>query len=187
MGRELPVQLLTRLRVIMTSVRTVVVGLVHAAGNRGVLNGVALIPGDEAPDFALTASDGRTYRLSQFRGRQTVVLAWFPKAFTGGCMAECESIGASSHALGRLNVAHFGANVDTPETNRRFAEAMGVDFPILSDSQKSVARRYGVLGPSGFPSRWTFYIGADGRILEIDKQVRTATHGPDIVRKLGEG
>lgn len=40
--------------------------------------------GDEAPDFALPASDGKTYKLSDFKGKQGVVLAWFPKAFTGG-------------------------------------------------------------------------------------------------------
>jgi len=186
MVRELLVDLLTRLRVIMTSAGAVVAGLVNVARNRHEGNRVALVAGDEAPDFALTASDGRTYRLSEFRGRQMVVVAWFPKAFTGGCTAECESIGASSHALRRFNVAYFGASVDTPDTNRRFAASMGVDFPILSDPHKSVARAYGVLGRSGFPARWTFYIGTDGRILAIDKQVRTATHGSDIEKTVND-
>ena len=40
--------------------------------------------GDQAPDFALQGSDGKTYRLADFRDKQAVVLAWFPKAFTGG-------------------------------------------------------------------------------------------------------
>jgi peroxiredoxin Q/BCP len=43
-----------------------------------------LKPGDPAPDFALAGSDGKTHRLSDYRGKQAVVLAWFPKAFTGG-------------------------------------------------------------------------------------------------------
>ena len=45
---------------------------------------VALSPGDPAPDFTLNGSDGRTYRLADYRGEKTVVLAWFAKAFTGG-------------------------------------------------------------------------------------------------------
>ncbi len=45
---------------------------------------VTLAPGDVAPDFELPGSDGRTYRLSDFRGKEAVVVAWFPKAFTGG-------------------------------------------------------------------------------------------------------
>jgi peroxiredoxin Q/BCP len=46
--------------------------------------GADLKPGDVAPDFVLGASDGRTYKLSDFKGKQAVVIAWFPKAFTGG-------------------------------------------------------------------------------------------------------
>ena len=61
---------------------------------------------------------------------------------------------------------------------------MGLTYPILSDPDKEVARAYGVLGPSGFASRWTFYIGADGRILDIDKKVSAASHGRDVVAKL---
>jgi peroxiredoxin Q/BCP len=180
------VQLLARLRVIATTAKAIAVGLINIASHRGDDKRVVLAPGDEAPDFELAASDGRTYRLSSFRGHSTVVIAWFPKAFTGGCTAECESIGASSRALRQLDVAYFGASSDRPETNRRFAASMGIDYPILSDPGKSVARAYGVLEPSGFPSRWTFYIGKDGRILQIDKAVRTGMHGLDIEKTLNE-
>jgi peroxiredoxin Q/BCP len=86
--------------------------------------------------------------------------------------------------LSHFDVAYFGASVDRAETNRKFAESMGIDFPILSDPGKSVARAYGVLGSSGFPSRWTFYVGIDGRIQQIDKQVRPAMHGLDIEQTL---
>jgi peroxiredoxin Q/BCP len=77
--------------------------------------------------------------------------------------------------------------VDTPETNRKFAANIGVDYPLLSDPERRVATAYGVVNSSTkFPSRWTFYIGLDGRILYVDKQVNTATHGRDIVRRLAE-
>lgn len=59
-------------------------GLVNMATERGAGRGAELKPGDPAPDFTLAGSDGRLYRLSDFRDRQPVVLAWFPKAFTGG-------------------------------------------------------------------------------------------------------
>jgi thioredoxin-dependent peroxiredoxin len=48
--------------------------------------------GDKAPEFTLQGSDGQTYSLSQFAGKKAVVIAWFPKAFTGGCTAECKSM-----------------------------------------------------------------------------------------------
>jgi len=88
--------------------------------------------------------------------------------------------------LQRFNVRYFGASVDSAETNARFAQSLGITYPILSDSSKSVARTYGVLGASGYASRWTFYIGADGRIVDIDTHVHAASHGRDIVAKLTE-
>ena len=74
--------------------------------------------------------------------------------------------------------------MDSAEKNARFAASLGIDYPILSDSTKEVARAYGVLAPSGFALRWTFYIGADGRILDINKKVSASSHGADVVAKL---
>jgi len=54
----------------------------------------------------------------------------------------------------------------------------------LSDPTKAVARAYGVLASSGYASRWTFFIGADGRILDIDKKVTASAHGDAVVRRV---
>jgi len=83
-------------------------------------------------------------------------------------------------------VKYFGASVDSPEKNAEFAKSLDLDFPVLSDPTKDTARAYGVLAPSGFASRWTFYIGADGRILAVDRKVSAGSHGRDIVARLGE-
>ena len=74
------------LRWFFATVRAVASGLVtRMFGARApVVDVVELVVGDLAPDFALPGSDGRTYRLADYRGRSAVVLAWFPKAFTGG-------------------------------------------------------------------------------------------------------
>jgi thioredoxin-dependent peroxiredoxin len=140
--------------------------------------------GDAAPEFVLHASDGRTYRLIDYRHKQVVVLVWFPKAFTSGCTVQCQSIGAHVEQLRATGAVVFGANVDTPETNRQFAAAHGLAFPILSDPSGTTARAYGVLGASGLPSRWTFFIGVDGRVVSIDRAVRVSTNGRDIERAL---
>jgi peroxiredoxin Q/BCP len=81
-------------------------------------------------------------------------------------------------------VRYFGASVDSPDANARFAQSLDLDYPILSDPAKDVARAYGVLSASGFASRWTFYIGVDGRILDIDKKVNAAAHGTDVADAL---
>jgi thioredoxin-dependent peroxiredoxin len=77
-------------------------------------------------------------------------------------------------------------SVDDAETNTRFAKEHEADFPILANPEKDVANAYGVLSPAGMARRWTFYIGADGKILHIDKAVSTGTAGEDLARKLGE-
>ena len=79
------------------------------------------------------------------------------------------------------------ASVDTLEDNTKFAAMHGADFPILADPTRQTARAYGVI-PEGrdFASRWTFYIGPDGRILFIDKAVRAGEAGAGIVAKLTE-
>lgn len=75
--------------------------------------------------------------------------------------------------------------MDDPETNKKFAESLGLDYPLLSDPEKTVARAYGVVaGDRQTASRWTFYIGKDGKILYIDKQVNAAAHGKDVVERL---
>jgi len=82
------------------------------------------------------------------------------------------------------------ASVDDAETNKKFAEQEGADFPMLSDPDKQVATAYGVLNPqSGLARRWTFYIGGDGKLLHIEKaagSAQTANAGETMAAKLEE-
>jgi len=159
-----------------------------------VLAGGALAPaaelavGDPAPDFKLQASDGKTYTLSQFKGKKAVVLAWFPKAFTSGCTIECKSLAANGEKLRQFDVAYFMASVDAVDGekgNKAFAESEKADFPILGDPTKATATAYGVLHPErGFAQRWTFYIGKDGKITAIDKAVKPPTSAEDVIAEL---
>ena len=83
-GTNTPLQFLNQLRMIAATTAAAVAGAVNMAAGRGGDPRISLKAGDRAPDFSLPGSDGSTYRLSDFRGQQAVVLAWFPKAFTGG-------------------------------------------------------------------------------------------------------
>ena len=145
--------------------------------------------GDMAPDFKLQASDGKTYQLSDFKGKKAVVLAWFPKAFTSGCTVECKSLAKNGDKIRKYDVAYFMASVDPVEGekgNKAFAESQKADFPLLSDPTKKTAEAYGVLNAKGFASRWTFYIDKSGNIAYIDKAVKPATSAEDMAAKLGE-
>lgn len=185
--------------------------LLMAIGLAAVLAGTAqaqqveLKVGDMAPDFTLGASDGKTYKLSDFRGKQAVVLAWFPKAFTQGCTIECKSLAENGHLIKAYDVTYFMISTDTVEDQTKFAKANSVtlgqgdkaqvvakkeaDFPMLGDPTKEAAKAYGVLknyGTMELANRWTFYIGKDGRITAIDKTVKPATSAEDMAAKLGE-
>ena len=154
--------------------------------------------GDMAPDFSLPGTDGKTHKLSDYRGKQAVVIAWFPRAFTQGCTIECKSLAENGDKIKKYNVAYFMASVDPLEENIKFAKATSVklgdqvvekkeaDFPMLSDPTKEVATTYGVLNPKGFANRWTFYIDRNGKVAAIDTAVRPASSAEDMIAKLSE-
>ncbi|MEP5567774.1 MAG: peroxiredoxin [Halioglobus sp.] len=143
-------------------------------------------PGDSAPDFSLQASDGKTYTLSDYAGKQVVVIAWFPKAYTSGCTVECKSLAENGHLIREYDVSYFMASVDPLEDNIGFAQETGADFPLLSDPTKEAAKAFGVLHLMGFAKRHTFYIGKDGTILKIDDNVNPKTSAEDMATTLGE-
>jgi peroxiredoxin Q/BCP len=142
--------------------------------------------GDEAPPFSLKGSDGKTHSLKDYAGKQVVVLAWFPAAFTPGCTKECKNFQAEGSAIKKFDAAYFTISVDPPEKNAKFAESLGVkDYAILSDPDRSTAKAYGVLrSDRGVANRWTFYIGKDGTILAIDKTIKVDTSANDVAAKL---
>ena len=142
--------------------------------------------GDDAPDFTLQASDGKTYKLSDFKGKQAVVIAWFPKAFTQGCTIECKSLAENGDKIRKFDVTYFMASVDPLDQNVGFAKENKADFPVLSDPTKATATAYGVLNERGMSNRWTFYIDKSGKIAAIEKTVRPATSAEDMIAKLGE-
>lgn len=147
--------------------------------------------GEPAPDFTLQGSDGKTYSLSEFKGKQAVAIAWFPMAFTSGCTIECKSLAQNGHLIRAYDVTYFMASVDANDGERgnaAFAAEHDADFPILSDPTREAARAYGVLNERGFANRWTFYIDKDGIIRYIDTDVnqRLATSAEFMAQKLGE-
>jgi|RhiMethySRZTD1v2_1073278.scaffolds.fasta_scaffold07112_10 thioredoxin-dependent peroxiredoxin len=192
----------------MGLVATLAVGAVLAQGPPP--NAAPAVPtvvkvGDMAPDFSLQGTDGKTHKLSDYRGKQAVVIAWFPKAFTQGCTIECKSLAENGDKIKQYDVTYFMASTDNIDDNTKFAKATSVtlqgrgggaatvvekkeaDFPMLADPTKEVATKYGVLMANGqLANRWTFYIDKTGKVVAIDTAVRPATSAEDMVAKLAE-
>ncbi len=184
------------MRALLTA--SLVLGLATAA----MAQTVDLKVGDQAPNFKLQATDGKTYQLSDFKGKQAVVVAWFPAAFTRGCTIECKSLAENGDKIKMYDVSYFMASVDPIEKNIEFAKAKSVtlgqganatvvekkeaDFPLLSDPTKEAAKAYGVLNERGTANRWTFYVDKTGKISYIEKTVKPETSAEDMVSKIAE-
>ena len=148
------------------------------------LSATELKVGDDAPDFSLKATNGKTYTLAHYKGRQAVVLAWYPMANTRGCTIECLSLVKEGHLIRQYDVSYFMASVDPLEDNIDFAKQTKADFPMLSDPTKIAAKAYDVLNFIGFAKRWTFYISKEGKILKIDKNIHPKTAAKNIADNL---
>lgn len=126
--------------------------------------------GDMAPDFTLPATNGKQVKLSDFRGKKTVVLAFFPAAFTGGCTKEMTSFAADVDKFTSSDAEILPISTDNTPTLKHWAEELKAQYIMLSDFQRKVAAQYGVLIPErGLANRTTFVIDKDGKIQHIDE------------------
>lgn len=138
--------------------------------------------GDKAPAFDLPSTAGGSYQL----GGRTVVLAWFPRAYTPGCTMQCKSLAKNGDLIRGFDVDYFMISTDPLEDNAGFAAKHDADFPMLSDPTTETAKAYGVFHERGFAMRHTFYIAPDRTILAIDRKSNPSTAAEDIAATLAE-
>ena len=127
--------------------------------------------GDTAPDFTLPSTAGKPVKLSDFRGKSNVVLAFFPAAFTGGCTKEMTAYGQNLSKFEGMGAQVFGISTDNTPSLGVFAKQTGATFPLLSDfSKRNVSKDYGVLmADRGLANRATFVIDTEGKITHIEE------------------
>jgi peroxiredoxin len=124
--------------------------------------------GDPAPEFELRSHRGGTIKLSDFRGRKNVVVAFHPLAFTPVCATQMSNYQAVLPALEASDTAVLGISVDAQPAKAAWAQSLGgVSFDLLSDFHPhgDVARRYGVMREQdGISERAVFLVDKSGRI-----------------------
>jgi peroxiredoxin len=126
--------------------------------------------GDAAPDFKLPATTGKEISLADFRGKQSVVLAFFPAAFTGGCSKEVASYQAGISKFEAAGAQVMAISTDNLPTLRHWAEEQKLAYPLLSDFMRKVSASYGVLvAERGVANRTTFVVDKAGRIQHIEQ------------------
>ena len=128
---------------------------------------MAIDVGDEAPDFELEDQDRQKVRLSSFRGAKTVVVVFYPLAFTGTCQAELCAIRDAIEDFSSDEVQTLAISCDSGPVHAKWAAEQGYTFPLLADfwPHGEVARAYGVLQEDiGLALRGTFIVDKQGRV-----------------------
>jgi len=125
--------------------------------------------GDPAPAFTLPSTTGKPVSLAELRGK-TVVLAFFPAAFTGGCTKEVQAYQAHLAKFQEAGAEVFLVSTDNLPTLQHWAGEIGASYAMLSDFMRKASRDYGVLiEDRGIASRTTFVIDGQGRIQHIEE------------------
>jgi thioredoxin-dependent peroxiredoxin len=143
--------------------------------------------GRKAPSFTLPSSDGSDVSLSDFRGR-TLVLYFYPKDATPGCTREACAFRDLRSRLKKAGAEVVGVSPDSPESHARFRADHKLGFPLLADTDRAVARKYGAFGPKLMYGRAvtgmirsTFVIDGEGVVRKVFPKVKVDGHAEKVL------
>jgi peroxiredoxin Q/BCP len=151
---------------------------------------VTLGAGDAAPDFDIEDQDGKRHRLADYAG-QTVVLYFYPKDETPGCIKQACSLRDYYGEILAEGAVVLGVSADDADSHRAFRENHSLPFPLLVDTDKVLSTAYGSWGEKVLygrksigMTRSTFVIGPDGRFAKVWKRATAADHGERVLKVL---
>jgi peroxiredoxin Q/BCP len=138
---------------------------------------VSISVGDPAPPFTLPSTGGGEVSLGSFLGKP-LVLVFYPGDDTPVCTKQLNSYNDDLSQFEALNAQVVAISAQSVESHEKFSEKHGFKFPLLADTDKSVAAAYGTLGPLGFPRRSVFIIDADGVVRYVHRAIAGLTFRP---------
>ncbi len=133
--------------------------------------------GDQAPDFTLLGTGGKSFSLSSYLGTP-VVIAFYPGDNTPVCTKQLDSYQGDIASFAEVGAQVFGISPQSVESHDEFSCKRGYGFPLLADTDKKVGEAFGVLGPLGFYRRSVFVIDAKGAIRYVHRAVAGLTFKP---------
>jgi peroxiredoxin Q/BCP len=146
-----------------------------------VSDAVRLEVGDKAPAFSLSDADGKTVKLSDFKGRKVIVY-FYPAASTPGCTKQACAFRDSLAELNDVDIDVVGISPDKPEKLAKFRDAESLTFPLLSDPDKTVLTAWGTFGEKKMYGktvhgviRSTFLVDEKGKIAAAQYNVKAAS------------
>jgi peroxiredoxin Q/BCP len=149
-------------------------------------------PGDPAPDFSCHATDGSTIKLSDFRGKK-LVLYFYPMDDTPGCTAQACSLRDFNRDIAAKGAAILGVSSQDEASHKKFTSKYKLNFPLLADTGRTMAKAYGVAGSglfgvaralTGMNERVTFIIDEKGKIAHVLDDPNCPNHGEEVLKFL---
>ncbi|HKY02797.1 MAG TPA: peroxiredoxin [Burkholderiales bacterium] len=153
---------------------------------------MSLHPGDPAPKFRALSTQGHEISLDDFRGRK-LVLYFYPRDDTPGCTAQACSLRDYNAEIEARGASILGVSSQDRLSHERFSEKYALNFPLLADTDRSVARAYGAIGGGvvgavrallGVAQRVTYIIDERGRIAHIINRPDCSNHAAEVLRVL---
>lgn len=146
--------------------------------------------GRVAPSFSLNDQDGKTHKLSAYKGKW-VLLYFYPKDDTPGCTKQACGIRDEFPAFKKLGCVVFGISTDTEKSHKKFEEKYKLPFTLLADTEKKIVEKYGVWAPKKFMGReflgtvrTSFLINPEGKIAKIYENVKPPVHADAVLADL---
>lgn len=151
----------------------------------------ALKIGSAAPAFSAQDQNGNKVSLKDFKGKNHIVLYFYPKAMTPGCTVQACGLRDSKKELAELGAVALGLSPDPVSRLKKFENKEDLNFRLLSDEDHEIADKYGIWGLKKFMGRefmgiirTTFVIDNKGKLIHIMDKVRTKTHHDDVIKIL---
>ena len=152
---------------------------------------VKLEEGKPAPDFSLPSTEGKEVRLSEFKGKKNIVLYFYPKDSTPGCTKEACDFRDSIKNITRTDTVVLGVSADPLKSLESFKEKFSLPFPLLSDEDKEVLKKYGVWTEKSMygkkfmgVERTTVVIDKEGKVRKIFPKVKVDGHSQEVMETL---
>ena len=141
--------------------------------------------GDPLPEVAGPTQAGTVLSTRSFQGRW-LVLYFYPKDKTPGCTREAQAFNRHLEDFRARGAEVVGVSVDSVASHQSFADACGLRFPLISDADRSIGGRLGVLNERGTARRTTFLVAPDGRVARVFENVKVDGHVEEVLRALDE-
>ena len=149
-----------------------------------------LLEGTKAPDFTLDDQDGNPISLSDFAG-QNILLWFYPKASTPGWTTEGQGLRDEFQNFKDKNTVIIGMSADSVKSQKNFCEKQKFPFPLVSDSDKNVIRKYEAIGMKKMYGREyegifriSYLINANGFIQKVYEKVKPKDHAKEVLNDL---